>query len=57
VSTKQPNPATARALRAFLAWVIAPCGGNARANLDRVHFVGLPEYIRALGVAQIEKIQ
>ncbi len=56
VSTKQPNEATAAALRDFLLWTIEPCSGNAERNLATVHFIPLPDYVRALSIVQIEKI-
>ena len=57
VSTKQPNPATAAALREFLSWALDSCNGSSQKNLSAVQFIGLPEYIRALSIVQIEKIQ
>jgi phosphate transport system substrate-binding protein len=57
VSTKQPNSATAAALRDFLSWTLDTCGGSSQRNLGAVQFIALPEYIRALSIVQIEKIQ
>jgi phosphate transport system substrate-binding protein len=57
VSTKQPNPATAAAIRAFLYWAVDSCSGSSAKNLGAVRFIALPEYIRALSIVQIEKIQ
>jgi phosphate transport system substrate-binding protein len=57
VSTKQPNSATAAALRDFLTWTLDTCGGSSQRNLSAVQFIALPEYIRALSIVQIEKIQ
>jgi phosphate transport system substrate-binding protein len=57
VSTKQPNAVMAAAIREFLLWAIATCQGNAARNLDAVRFIALPEYIRALSEAQLQKIQ
>lgn len=57
VSQKQPNPATAAALREFLLWAVDSCTGNSSKDLAAVHFIALPEYIRALSIEQIEKIQ
>jgi phosphate transport system substrate-binding protein len=57
VSTKQPNSATAAAIREFLSWALDSCNGSSQKNLSAVHFIGLPEYIRALSIVQIEKIQ
>lgn len=47
VKKKQAEPGTLGALRAFLGWVVDPAGGNARAMLDPVHFVPLPDAVRA----------
>lgn len=57
VSTKQPNSATAAALREFLSWALDSCSGSSQKNLSTVQFIALPEYIRALSIVQIEKIQ
>jgi phosphate transport system substrate-binding protein len=57
VSTRQASPAVANALRHFLFWANAAVGGNAPKYLDAVHFVPLPDFIRALNEKQIEKIQ
>ncbi|MGA7356999.1 MAG: phosphate ABC transporter substrate-binding protein PstS [Candidatus Cybelea sp.] len=56
VAAKQPNPATAAALRNFLLWAIGAGEGNDQKALDPLHFVTLPEYVRALSDAQIRKI-
>jgi phosphate transport system substrate-binding protein len=56
VSKRQPSAAVASALRSFLFWSIEPCSGNAATTLDQVHFIALPEYIRALSYTQIESI-
>jgi phosphate transport system substrate-binding protein len=56
VAAKQPNPATAAALRDFLLWAIGAGEGNDQRELDPLHFVTLPEYVRALSDAQIRKI-
>jgi phosphate transport system substrate-binding protein len=56
VSTKQPSPATAAAIRTFLLWAVDSCTGNSPKDLGAVRFIALPEYIRALSVEQIEKI-
>jgi phosphate transport system substrate-binding protein len=55
VSTKQPNPEVAAALRRFLLWVILPSEENAD-YLERVHFVPLPPHIWELSQAQIQLI-
>jgi phosphate transport system substrate-binding protein len=57
VSKDQPSAAIADALRSFLFWSIEPCSGNAVTTLDSVHFIALPEYIRALSYAQIASIK
>jgi phosphate transport system substrate-binding protein len=57
VAQKQPNPVTAAALRAFLLWTIGSGEGNDQKALDPLHFVTLPEYVRALSDAQIRKIE
>ena len=57
VPTRQPNPQTASAIRHFLLWSIALDGGNASKYLSAVHFIPLPDFIRALSEAQINRIQ
>jgi phosphate transport system substrate-binding protein len=57
VSARQPDPATAAAIRNFLLWSISPEGGNAPKYLDHVHFIALPDFIRALSENQINRIQ
>jgi phosphate transport system substrate-binding protein len=57
VSTTQPSRSTAAAMRAFLTWAIDERGGNAPADLDALNFVPLPEFVRALSLDQIAKIQ
>jgi phosphate transport system substrate-binding protein len=44
VSTRQPNPATAEAIRKFLLWAIAPDETNEK-YLDAAHFIPLPAHI------------
>ena len=56
VAAKQPDAATASALRAFLLWSIDEGHGNDQKLLDPLHFATLPEYVRALSDAQIRKI-
>jgi phosphate transport system substrate-binding protein len=56
VSTKQPDAATAAAMRTFLLWTVEQCSGNSPKTLSAVRFIPLPEYIRALSDAQLEKI-
>lgn len=57
VSSRQPDPQTAAALRHFLVWAISPTGGNAPKYLDKVGFVALPDFIRALSENQIALIK
>jgi phosphate transport system substrate-binding protein len=57
VAAKQPDAATAAAVRSFLLWSIALDGGNASKYLDAVGFIPLPNFIRALSEAQIRRIQ
>jgi phosphate transport system substrate-binding protein len=56
VAARQPNPATAAALRDFLLWAIGAGEGNDQRALDPLHFTTLPEYVRALSDAQIRQI-
>jgi len=56
VSTDQPNPATADAVRQFLLWAVSAEGGNAAKYLDAVQFIPLPDFIRALSENQINRI-
>lgn len=55
VSTKQPNPATAAAIRKFLLWAIAPDETNEK-YLEDTHFIPLPAHIWVLSHDQIELI-
>jgi phosphate transport system substrate-binding protein len=57
VSTNQPDPATADAVRRFLLWTIAADGGNASKYLDGVGFIPLPDFIRAISEKQIGRIK
>ena len=57
VSKKQPDPATADALRTFLLWSISSIGGNGANYLKPVGFIPLPDFIRGLSDAQIAEIQ
>jgi phosphate transport system substrate-binding protein len=56
VSTKQANPATAKALRKFLLWAIAPDETNEK-YLDDAHFIALPAHIWVMSHDQIELIK
>jgi len=57
VSVRQPDPATAAAIRHFLLWTIAIDGGNSPKYLDAVGFIPLPDFIRALSENQIGRIK
>lgn len=57
VSTHQPDPATAAAIRQFLLWSVSIEGGNAPKYLDAVKFIPLPDFIRALSENQINRIR
>jgi phosphate transport system substrate-binding protein len=56
VSTKQPTPATAAAIRAFLLWATAPDEANAKTLAD-AHFIPLPARTWLLSHDQIEMIK
>jgi phosphate transport system substrate-binding protein len=56
VSTKQPNPGTAAAIRKFLLWAIAPDETNEKYLAD-AHFIPLPAHIWVLSHDQIETIK
>jgi phosphate transport system substrate-binding protein len=56
VSMRQPNPATADALRRFLQWAAAPDETNAK-YLEDAHFIPLPAHIWVLSHDQIERIR
>lgn len=53
VSTRQPDAATAAALRGFLLWAISLDGGNSTKHLDAVGFIALPDFIRGMSEHQI----
>lgn len=55
-STRQPDAATASAIRHFLTWAVSIEGGNAPRYLDAVQFIPLPDFIRALSENQINRI-
>jgi phosphate transport system substrate-binding protein len=57
VSKKQPDAATADALRTFLLWSISGIGGNSATYLKPVGFIPLPDFIRGLSEAQIAEIK
>jgi phosphate transport system substrate-binding protein len=56
VSTKQPSPATAEAIRKFLHWATVPDETNEK-YLDDAHFIALPAHIWVLSYDQIETIK
>lgn len=56
VSTKQPSPETAAALRSFLLWAIAPDEMNAQRLAD-ANFIPLPAHVWVLSHDQIEHIK
>ncbi len=53
VSTRQPDAATAAALRGFLLWAISLDGGNSAKDLEAVGFIALPDFIRGMSERQI----
>jgi phosphate transport system substrate-binding protein len=57
VSTRQPSAEIAEALRDFLLWANSPLGGNSPKYLDAVHFIPVPDFIRALNEKQIRRIE
>jgi phosphate transport system substrate-binding protein len=57
VSSRQPDSETAAALRRFLLWAISSEGRNSPKYLDRVGFIPLPNFIRALSENQINLIK
>jgi phosphate transport system substrate-binding protein len=57
VSKQQADPETAAALRDFLLWSISLQGGNATKYLDKVGFIPLPDFIRAMSEKQIGQIE
>jgi phosphate transport system substrate-binding protein len=57
VSTRQSNAEIAKALRDFLLWANSPLGGNSPKYLDVVHFIPVPDFIRALNEKQIRRIK
>jgi phosphate transport system substrate-binding protein len=56
VSTKQPDPKTAGALRRFLLWAIAPDETNEKYLAD-AHFIPLPAHIWVMSHDQIETVK
>jgi phosphate transport system substrate-binding protein len=55
VDSQQPAAAMAGAIRDFLTWAINE--GNSPSFLNQVHFLPLPDAVKALSQAQIDKIQ
>jgi phosphate transport system substrate-binding protein len=56
VSTRQPTPATASAIRKFLLWAIAPDETNEKVLAD-AHFIPLPAHIWVLSHDQIQTMK
>lgn len=56
VSIKQANPETAKAIKRFLLWAIAPDESNEK-YLEEAHFIALPAHIWVLSHDQLERIQ
>jgi phosphate transport system substrate-binding protein len=56
VSTKQASQETAKAIRRFLLWAIAPTETNEK-YLDDAHFIALPAHIWVMSHDQIETIK
>lgn len=56
VSTRQPNPEIAAALRRFLLWASAPDEANAKLLAD-AHFIALPAHIWVMSYDQIQLIK
>ncbi len=56
VSKRQPDAATADALRTFLLWSVSEIGGNSAKYLKPVGFIPLPDFIRGLSERQIGEI-
>jgi phosphate transport system substrate-binding protein len=56
VSTKQPKPEIATAMKKFLLWAIAPDETNQK-YLEDQHFIALPAHIWVLSHDQIEMIK
>jgi phosphate transport system substrate-binding protein len=56
VSTEQANPGTAKAIRRFLLWAIAPTEENEK-YLSDAHFIALPAHIWVMSHDQIERIK
>jgi phosphate transport system substrate-binding protein len=56
ISTKQENPETAKGIRRFLLWAIAPTETNEK-YLEDQHFIALPAHIWVMSHDQIETIK
>jgi phosphate transport system substrate-binding protein len=57
VSKQQTDAQTAAALRDFLLWSVSLQGGNAPQYLDKVGFIPLPDFVRAMSEKQINQIE
>jgi phosphate transport system substrate-binding protein len=56
VNKMQPNAALAKSIKELLSWAIDPNGGSSGDYLSRVHFVALPDKIRAESGLRIKSI-
>lgn len=56
VNQKQPSAAMAKAIKSLLDWAIDPTGGSTADYMSQVHFVPLPDKIRAQSKARIATI-
>jgi phosphate transport system substrate-binding protein len=56
VSTKQPNALDAQAVKAVLAWIIDPSGGDASTYLDQEAFVALPPAVVSISTKLVSKV-
>lgn len=56
VSIEQANPDTAKAIKRFLLWAIAPDESNEK-YLEDAHFIALPAHIWVLSHDQLERIK
>ena len=57
IPAKEPNAATAQAVKALLSWAIDTKGGSSMSFLNQVGFQPLPASIAKLSAAQIAKIK
>ena len=56
VNSRQPNAATAAAIKKFLNWSLSPSDGNSESFMKQVSFVALPRAIVELSKRQVAKI-